>query len=291
MQTVRARITFVIGAVLLGLCACSSIRVSYNYLDWIIGWQLDDYLSLNSPQQHWYEGRLEALLQWHRGTQLLRYRRFAARLQKDLRRPLNEALLQAHASTLRGFWHDIATRMAPDCAGLLLQLDRQQRQDLYAALEEKQQEHQRRYAEETEVQRRRRHCRLAAKVLDRFVGHLTGGQRVILEQWASELVPLQDLWLENRRTWLAWLQEVLEGPAPGAEKRARLERLFARPEQLRSPAYSRALSHNEAVTHDMVIKVQASLLPGQRRHLQDTLTRLQQDFSALARSGTAVPSP
>lgn len=290
MQAFRARRALVAGAVLLGFCACSSIRISYNYLDWIIGWHLDDYLCLTSAQQHWYEQRLATLLQWHRSGQLVRYSRFAARLEADMRRPLNAALLQEHAGTLWGFWHDITARAAPDCAGLLLQLDRQQRRDMYATLEEKQREYQKRYAEETEAQRRRRQCRLAAKVFDRFVGHLTGGQRVILEQWASELVPLRDLWLENRRTWQDRLQKVLESPTPEAEKRAHVERLFARPEYLRSPAYTRALHRNESVTINMVINVHAGLLPGQRRHLQDTLKRLQQDFFALARTGTTAPS-
>ena len=244
------------------LCACSNTRLAYNYLDWIITWYLDDYLSLNSRQDDFYEQRLNALLRWHRKDQLVRYSLFVDQLQQDMRVLVSAAVLQERYDSLQQFWRDIMERAAPDCAELLLGLDQDQRLAFYAAGAKKQKELEDRYLRETASERNRRQCAQAEKALKRFVGRLAGPQRVILERWAEALVQLQSLWLENRRTWQRSLQAVLEGNEPDAEKRKRLERLFIEPEYLWTPAYRHAIRQNETATLTMLLDLLGSLTGG-----------------------------
>ncbi len=265
------------------LCACSNTRLAYNYLDWIITWNLNEYLSLNSRQDDVYEQRLKALLQWHRSEQLVRYSRFADRLQRDLPGPLNIAMLQEHSDRLKQFWRDIMIRAAPDCAGLLLLLDRDQRRSFYAAVEKKQKELEKKFLNEKPVQRTTRHFDQAEKPLKRFVGRLTIAQKAILERWAESLVPLQNLWLENRRIWQKRLQEVLEGNEPEAEKRKLLERLFVEPEHLWTPAYRNAIHQNETATLSMLVDLLGSLTEKQQQHMQTALKTLKADCIILSK--------
>ena len=59
------------------------------------------------------------------------------------------AMLQERSDRLKQFWNDIMVRAAPDCAGLLLLLDRDQRRSFYAALEKKQKELEKKHLNET----------------------------------------------------------------------------------------------------------------------------------------------
>ncbi len=132
--------TTIVTLLLCLLCACSNTRLAYNYLDWIVTWYLNDYLNLNSRQDDIYKQRLNVLLRWHRTDQLIRYSRFIEQLQQDLHGPLNVEMLRERSDSLKQFWNDIMVRAAPDCAGVLLLLDRDQRRDFYAALAKKQQQ-------------------------------------------------------------------------------------------------------------------------------------------------------
>ena len=55
------------------LAACSQVGLVYRNLDWLIPWQLDDYLSLNREQKAWLKPRLQAHLEWHCSSELPRY--------------------------------------------------------------------------------------------------------------------------------------------------------------------------------------------------------------------------
>ena len=265
------------------LCACSNTRLVYNYLDWIIPWYLDDYLSLNSSQNDFYKQRLDGLLRWHRRDQLVRYSRFLEQFQQDLHGPLSVAVLQERYDTIQQFWRDIMERAAPDCAELLLQFDQAQRRVFYAAGAKKQKELEGEHPGETPVERNRRHCEQAEKTLKRFVGRLTGPQKAILERWAAALTPLEGLWLESRRTWQRSLQAVLEANEPDAEKRKRLERLFIEPEYLWTPAYREAIRQNETATFAMLVELVGSLTVEQKQHVQTSLDSLKDDLISLSR--------
>ena len=263
--------------------SCSSTRLTYTYLDWIIDWYLDGYLSLNRQQDALYKHRLAALLRWHRTDQLVRYSAYIARLQQDLNGPLTALVLQERYADIKQFWRAIMERAAPDCAELLLLLDQDQRRTFYAAAAKKQQELEGKYGDEAAAQRNQRQREQAAKAIERFTGVLTEPQNVLLARWSEALMPVQPLWLENRRDWQRSLRAVLEETDPDAEKRGKLCRLFVEPEYLWTPAYRLAVQRNEAATVAMLADLQATLTEKQRQHLNAALEKLQTDFISLSR--------
>lgn len=282
-RQMRCMARLLAGLALAAALGCSSTRLTYNYLDWIIDWYLDDYLSLNRQQEELYRQRLDGLLRWHRSDQLERYVRFLGRLQQDLRGAPAEAVLQKRYAELTGFWRDLMERAAPDCAEVLLSLDPGQRRDLYGAAEKKQRKLEGRHRGETAAGRSRRLCDRAEKTIGRFTENLTRSQKARLARWADALTPVRPLWLANRRAWLAGLQAVLEEKETEARKRERLRRLFVEPESLWSPAYRRAMQQNEAATITMLAGLLAELTDRQRRHVQEVLESLRRDCLHLSR--------
>ena len=264
------------------LFACSSTRLAYNYLDWVIGWYLDDYIQLNKEQDDYYDHQLEELLQWHRSDQLPRYVRFVDEMMLHVDRQVHTDMLLERKNTMREFIRVFMVRAAPDCIKLLLWLDPEQRQAFYAAGAEKQKHFEKKYLDEPEIESKKRLYKQMKKILKRFIGRLTDEQENIVQRWADSLIRVQHLWLENRRIWLSTLQTVLEGSDKDTEKKRRLYQLLVEPESLWSTAYSRAVRQNEIRTLDMFSDIHNSMIEKQKKYLHGSLSRLKKDFERLA---------
>ncbi len=277
------RIRNLVGVFVLScLFACSSTRLAYNYLDWVISWYLDDYIQLNKEQDDYYDRQLDELLQWHRSDQLPRYVRFVDEMMLHINKPVHTDMLLERKNTMREFIRVFIARAAPDCIKLLLWLDPEQRQAFYGAGAEKQQQFEEKYQDEPEIDRSKRLYKRMEKLLKRFIGRLTDGQELIVQRWADSLIGVQQLWLENRRIWLSTLQTVLEGSGTDTEKERRLYQLLVEPESLWSTAYLAAVQQNEILTLDMFSDIHNSMTEKQRKHLHASLSRLKKDFERLA---------
>jgi hypothetical protein len=277
------RIKNLIGVFVLScLFACSSTRLAYNYLDWVISWYLDDYIQLNKEQDDYYDRQLDELLQWHRSDQLPRYVRFVDEMMLHINKPVHTDMLLERKNTMREFIRVFIARAAPDCIKLLLWLDPDQREAFYAAGAEKQQQFEEKYQDEPEIDRSKRLYKQMKKVLKRLIGRLTDEQEHIVKRWADSLIGVQHLWLENRRIWLSTLQTVLEGSDTDTEKKRRLYQLLVEPEALWSTAYSRAVRQNEIRTLEMFSDIHNSMIEKQKKHLHASLSKLKKDFERLA---------
>ncbi len=273
----------IMGVIVLScLFACSGTRLTYNYLDWVITWYLNDYLKLNSQQEDYYERQLEKLLQWHRSDQLPRYARFVDEMMLDMNHPVHLDMLLDRKEALRNFFLVFMERAAPDCIKLLLWLDPEQRQAFYAAGAEKQKHFEEKYLDESEIERSKRLCKRMEKTLKRFIGRLTKEQERIVERWADSLIPVQSLWLENRQKWLNRLQTVLEGNDSNTLKYSKLYQLLVKPESLWSTAYFQAVRQNEISTLEMFKDIHCGITENQKNHLHDCLSKLKKDFVQLS---------
>jgi len=200
-----------------------------------------------------------------------------------VRGQLTPVLLKERTDSLKQFWRTSIERAAPDCAGLLLLLGRNQRLAFAAAVEKKQKKLEAAYLSEKDDRRKARHVDQAEKPLNRFFGRLTAPQKAVIERWAEDLVPLQSLWLENRRMWQKSLQSVLEINAPEAEKKKLLEQLFVEPEHLWISAYRDAVNRNESLTIAMLADLLVTLTEKQQQHAHNALEILKKDFTALSK--------
>ena len=108
------RIKNLIGVFVLScLFACSSTRLAYNYLDWVISWYLDDYIQLNKEQDDYYDRQLDELLQWHRSDQLPRYVRFVDEMMLHINKSVHTDMLLERKKTMREFVRVFMARAAP----------------------------------------------------------------------------------------------------------------------------------------------------------------------------------
>lgn len=264
------------------LLACSSNRLVYNYLDWVITWYVDDYVKLSSQQDDYYERQLDKLLDWHRSDQLLLYAQFIEVLMLDIDRPVDMDILVERKETLREFMRVLMKRAAPDCIKLLLWLDPDQRQAFYEAGIKKQKRFEEKYLDEPKIDRNKRLYKRMEKILKRFIGRPTDEQERIVKNWVDKLTPVTFLWLENRLNVMNTMEKMLEANDTDTEKYRQLYQLLVEPESQWSTAYSQSVRQNESHTLEMLLEIHGCMSEKQKKHIHDTLSRLKKDFEHLA---------
>ena len=69
---------------LLLLTACSTVKMVYPRLDWIIPHYIDDYISLNDKQELQLDKELRVVLDWHCTTPVNQYATWLGRIRFDV---------------------------------------------------------------------------------------------------------------------------------------------------------------------------------------------------------------
>lgn len=201
LRSVRLR-PLVLFLCLCALTSCSSTRLAYSNLNWLISWKTGDYIPLTSTQKNWLSTRVDEHLDWHCSIEIPDYRSLLANLQTTL------ALDDLQASSLidqipqfEPAVDRVLLEIAPTMAELFQQLDDSQVAALEANLAEQHQEmHDKFVAPDSTTQAEERSERLE-KRLRRWLGRLNESQRQRIESWSVEMEGQNRIWLDNRQHW------------------------------------------------------------------------------------------
>lgn len=252
---------------LLGGCTA---KMSYNYLDWIISWGIDDYIDWDEQQRPLFEQALSDSLQWHRQTQLPRYSDWLRQLQQDLEQPLSNVQLQGHRQQLSHFWYDIMRHIEADSAMLLSTLSDRQKNQLLVAIDKQTADFEDEYLDLSAEKQQRKRRKDSEKFISRFSGRLDKQQKSIIADWSATLADNNRAWLQNRQQWRQQFSQALE-LRQQPDFAAHIHRLFVEPEQLWSDDYRQLIEHNVELSQTLIISVQAELSAKQHRHLKREL--------------------
>ena len=66
------------------LAAGCTMSFTYNHLDWLIPWYVDDYVDLSRQQRQVLQSQLGPVLQWHREEELEHYLEWNAQIAGGL---------------------------------------------------------------------------------------------------------------------------------------------------------------------------------------------------------------
>ena len=74
-----------IGALIaVSLSACMGVKFTYNNLDWLLPWYVEDYITLTDIQEEQFEQEFEDLWAWHRENELPKYVTSLKQLEEDI---------------------------------------------------------------------------------------------------------------------------------------------------------------------------------------------------------------
>ena len=269
-------------------------RLVYPHLDWLIPWYLSDYISLDSDQKSMLGDRLSKLLDWHCRTQLPAYATTLRELRQDLARhsgQLNPAMLQAYSARLTVLWKELLQQIGPDITAILATATDAQIDELFVNLEKQNQKFKKEYVDlppDELVQNRAERMVKRAKYL---ISKLNAEQKQAVTDWSSQLTPIAEDWLQNRRVVQAEARRLMASRHTDPGFKAAMQEFIINPEHMRSADYQRKIDINTTVTINFLVKLDRLLTTEQRSYLLDRLDSLAADFDALARSCNPATTP
>jgi len=271
------------------LTSCSATQFIYNRVDILVRWYLDDYVSLDREQQARFDGRLEALLDWHRREELPAY----VVLLDDALTILDDGVPLEDTRGMADRIEDAAIRFQDPFLELLLSTGQDltpgQKEQFVDNLMSKQEEFEEDRLARSDAEYREDLEDRFDKQLNRYLGPLTPEQTDRIAVGVSEMTRLDRFWLEDRRVWIAELSVILLEVKPDWPDQVRA--LIAGRDDALLPAYREGIDHNGEVILQLSRDVLIARTDKQDRKLRNRLQSLRDDLAALAAQNAETVSP
>lgn len=276
----RSRYHLLLAALCLVWLGACSFNFVYRQLDWLVPWQLSDYVSIDEAQRSELEQRLIENIEWHCSTQLSAYADWFREMQRAPQ-PFTRAELERHYWRSVEFWQLLMEQLSPDITALLLTASDGQVRELMTNLERRNRELEKRYVSAGWKKVRQRRIARMEEILRRWIGPLTEAQQQILARWADDLGQSGEAWIENRRRWQRALGEAFALRTDPKRFGERIRILFVEPRQLWPEGYRQEYARLRARTLDMLAEISASGTDEQQRYFNNQLLSWAEDFERL----------
>ncbi|SDJ66795.1 hypothetical protein SAMN04488540_11186 [Ferrimonas sediminum] len=272
----------VIVALAVVLSGCST-KFVYNWLDWIIEWQVEDYVDLDRGQERQLQAMIDDLMEWHRYSELPRYHAQLQRLRTQLDHGFSAEDAQAHITELEQHWFHIFDHLLPKLVPLLQSFSDQQVTQMMTAIRKENQKDIDRYLKRDLDDRVVISNKRMAKSLKRWVGKLTPMQAQAVDDFNRQRHQSMDLWVSYREAWQKRFQQAMIDRADGPGLRRDLAVLLVNPDSVRPQEYKDQLSVNQHRFAESLVEINDSLTGKQRKRLNHQLGSLIDDLADLSK--------
>ena len=267
------RVIFALAA-LLFLSSCSS-KFAYNNIDWWVYWYLDDYIELNSEQEAQFDDYLNNWLQWHKSSELARYKVQLEQIkQQVINNELDYTQVTTHFEHAKAHWARVRNEVSPELVKMAKNLSDEQIVTLFAALEKENKEEEEELAaiEEDSAEKRmeKRIERMEENVSAR-IGKLSKEQKQIIATYADQFVPTMEEWISYRRNIQNAARRLFVARRVDSEFENTLLTLMNKPETYRSKAFNEASEHNTKTMATMIAEVASTLSTEQKETLIENI--------------------
>ena len=284
MSAARAVLACVAALLLAG---CSATQFAYRNADTLLRWQASGYLDVHGAQSDELDARIAALTAWHRARALPQYVGIVEEAAKRVARGLSREDLLWSYDSLRAQGDEALRRASAEFAPLLDSLDAAQ----IRHLEQRLAEDNRKFAKEqlagTPEERARRRLKRNVERLEEWLGDLSDAQLERVRRY-SERAPFT---AEHRDRYRKRRQAEFLAMLRAREAGRRLADWAAGWERERDPAYAAASRALQAELESMLLDLDRTLSPVQRRHAVARLQAYAKDFGALVPSAEARSAP
>ena len=282
-DTRPARWRWALVALLAAALGGCGIGLVYPRLDTLGTWYVEGLVSLDDTQSTELERMLEARLDWHRDSELVRYATFLRGMSDSVQRRTDAGTWREAARQAEVFWRDLGAGLAPVAVALGPTLTDEQVDELLRSLAEQDDEEWEEYADRTPEQRIERRQKSWRRGIERYTGRLDASQRALVDARAAASGSAIPEWLEYRRAWREELAATLRVRGDAAQFEPRITRLFAHPDDWWTPGYRAALERRRGDLIDLLVELDATLSARQRAAAGREFTSLAAELEALSK--------
>jgi hypothetical protein len=274
-------------AVMLAVTACSSVRFAYNQGDTLLYWWLNAYIDLDSEQSGPVKEDIDALISWHRKTQLKDYSQLLANAQRQLNGPVTLADLKGNYREIKARTELLAFKALPELADLALSVKPEQIANIEEKFAKNNDTYRKKFIKISDEKKQVQRYKKSMEQFELWFGSFSDAQEAALRK-ASDVRPLNnELWLEERiirqKKIIALLREVhakkLNKDATMALLHNLLKDIFGRFDDPDRKQFFDAYTDS---TLNLVLTAIKISTPAQKAHAQKRMQGWIDDFKALS---------
>lgn len=270
---------------LFGLTACST-KFSYHFLDWAIGWELDDYVSLDKNQQKVVDGLIDKFVLWHQSEELGHYVAQLTEVEQQIQtNTLTPALWAEHVTLAKRHWFRLFEFALPEMLPIISSLTDEQVKQILTQSRKDEQELIKEFAGKTPEQLQQEADENLIEQFDDWLGSVTDEQKTLIHQYNQQRLSTLDMWLDYRHEWLRQFEVALGQRSDIQLLTERLTLLMTRPDELKSEKHRAILRQNTEAFGGLLLTINASLSAKQSKHFYKKLNKLIQDLRELNQEG------
>lgn len=255
----------------------------YGYLDWILPWYLDDYVTLTSQQKELFDRSTEEFLLWHRNEELPRYAKFFTSLKEAQDAPMDKEQVLFFLDDLENLWLALVERSMSDLLLLATQLSDKQIEQIDVALADEVAELQEKYGNRTEEKQKKLWRSRMEETLENWLGDVTDNQEKLIADWSEERINTTSDWVSYRSRWHQRFIALLnERNLP--DFAVEMENFLLSPDQLYTLEYQKNIEINRQGLARLIASISETMTTRQRDHFKEELADIVDSLNELAQS-------
>ena len=279
------KLILILGMVLLAGC---STKFTYNNLDWLVHWYVDDYVELSDQQEKLFDQHFANWMDWHRNQELAKYVEHLKRLRSDIEKgTLTAQSIADHLWASRQHWERLRDHVSPELAELAKNLTDDQVESLFDELNEENDDIAEQLAEaESKSDAENEKARIAdiEDGISDYIGKLSDKQQAIIKQHAPDFHGTRALWLSYRRDFQKAARALIDKRNDMPDFEAQFIVLLTHPDEFRSTDYQQLQLQNTALYGRMLEQVFYTLSDKQKNKLINKIDDMISDFEYLMRN-------
>lgn len=266
------------------LISSCSLRWSYNFLDWLVAWEVGEYVTLDRQQKKQLNKSIDDFHRWHRSTQLPLYADFLQRLESQLLDEETDSAALMHSfDQASELWQDSLVEFTAFAPTLFRELSEPQIAELIRNTEKETNKAVEKYMGREESEARRKQHKHMLKRLNKWLGQLTPKQMALLDQWSLEVTSNHKLMVQARQEWQQLFDQTLQENRQSDTFEKQVQTLLVYPNTLWSDEYRQSVEHNQQLTMELFADISHQLTEQQKHSLRKKLHGYINDFQHLAK--------
>jgi hypothetical protein len=259
-----------------------TIKLVYNFLDWGLYWEMEDYVKFNRDQSPLVKKEISKLVDWHRTDELPKYADQLAKLSDGLEDGLTVEQLDDTYNSLSDGWQRIVIKTLPAATDIMSKLTDQQVNDFFEILIEEEQDDAADIERDTEEKLSEERAEYISEKITDLIGKLNDEQKTLIAQWAPRIEPTAQLSLDHAIQWRTKMQSAMADRQNKQQLEETLLVLFANPDQLWSDEYRGVIEKNQHLVMQLIFDINQTLTDKQRRKLVRKLNSFIEDLRDLS---------
>ncbi|PWQ94741.1 DUF6279 family lipoprotein [Leucothrix arctica] len=265
------------------LVGCSTIKVSYRFLDNAIRWKINDYVSLTSSQGAALNRDINKFHYWHQSTQLRVYADFMAKKAVQFKQ---ETLNPQDVSKIYDEVFDLVMasvdELVPIITTMLFSLDAKQIPSVIKNIERELTKDLKEDLARTPKQQVVRRQNRMIKRMAKLVGRLTKSQANLIADWAKATASNNMLREQRHKRLSEVVPKLLNNRSNPEQFNRSILAQFKTQERYASAAEKQSYQQRKQLTLTLMSDLFNSLAPLQKQKLIASVKKYQFDFLSLS---------